>query len=234
MSMEFSRPQTFSVTVSEKIKISAKVYQVTFRLQSPPTISFIAGQTMVLVIDDRVRRTMSIASPPFQSDRLFMAHDVSPGGPGSRWTEGLMIGDTVKIMAPTGRFVLEESPRKKVFVATGTGVAPFRSIILDHPKDSTMTLYWGLRHEEDVFWKEEFENMAAKHQNFHFALTLSHPSDSWTGMRGRVGDHVFAHEKNLAASDTYLCGNTSMITEMEERLLAASVPKIQIKREQFY
>lgn len=275
--MEFSRPQTHTANVFEKNKISAKVYQVTFVLQSPPATSFIAGQTMVLIIDEKVRRTMSIASSSRESDRLTMVHDVSPGGPGSLWTEALKIGDEVKITAPTGRFVLEESPRSKIFVATGTGVAPFRSMLLDMlggpvaplPPDGAriphhlsisdnskeegftpsgsfqratpsqvfsapIALYWGLRREEDIFWKEEFEAIVAAYPNFRFALTLSQSTDTWNGTRGRVTDAVFAQEQDLPSSDVYLCGNSMMIQEMIERLLAAGVPKAQIKRESFF
>ena len=96
------------------------------------------------------------------------------------------------------------------------------------------SLYWGLRREEDIFWKEELEELAVKYPNFKFVLTLSQPSESWAGRSGRVGEHVFANEQNLLDCDFYLCGNKAMVTEMEAKLLAKSVPKGQIKKELFY
>ena len=84
----------------------------------------------------------------------------------------------------------------------------------------------GMR--EDIFWKEEFEALAAGHPNFQFVLTLSQPSESWQSAgvrRGRVSDHVFIDEQNLMASDFYLCGNKPMVTEMEAALLAKECRK---------
>lgn len=226
--------QKIQVEVVKKEQVTEKVYMVTFRLVDPPTIDFRAGQNMMLMIAPGVNRTMSIASPPSKKDELLMVHDISPMGPGSQWTLGLKVGDRATIVAPTGGMLsFIDSPRRKVMVATGTGIAPFHAMILDKPS-YLMSLYWGLRHEEDVYWETEFETIAALNTSFRWQLILSQPTQSWTGARGHVTEHLFSSEKNFTNSEFYLCGNKAMIEEVRAKLLERDVPKEQIKTELFY
>lgn len=236
-----SRPQQYTALIESKKKLTEHVYLVNFKLQNPPTISFLPGQTISLHVDESINRSMSVASPPSDNTHILMCHDVKPMGPGSQWTVNHNEGDVGTFMAPLGIFILDQSQRKKVLVATGTGVAPFRSMLLDHfspdaagPKTTEFSLYWGLRHEEDVYWKEEFETLAAKYPNFRFVLTLSQPGETWTGVKGRVTDHVTQEEKDVTGSEFYLCGNKGMVKDMEEQLLAANVPKEQIYKELYF
>ncbi len=222
-----------------------KVYLVTFKLVSPSTIDFCAGQNMMLMIPASraggapgVNRTMSIASPPSQNNELLMVHDVSPMGPGSKWTMNLKVGDRATIVAPTGGALsLVDSPRKKVLVATGAGIAPFHAMIVDYltkGSQTPMALYWGQRFEQDIYWKDEFDRLAKEHPSFVWHQVLSKPSESWQGLRGHVTEHVLEMEKDAIHSDFYLCGNKAMIEEVRERLIERNVPKEQIKTELFY
>lgn len=245
--IERPRPQKYTLRLSHLEKVSNKVYLKRFEVVEPSGFTFLAGQTVMLHVAPGVNRSMSIASPPADNTGFWVAHDVSPMGPYSKWTLDAKVGDTMTCMAPLGMFVLDrESPRKKVFVATGTGIAPFRAMLLEQlssnnelnaectNKNPSFTLYWGLRKEEDIFWKQEFDALAANHPNFRFVLTLSQPSDSWKGKVGRVTDHVFFDESSIPESDFYLCGSKAMVNEMEEKLLIAGVPKAQVKKEFFY
>ncbi len=235
-------PQKFTSRLASIQKISSKVYLERFDLIEPKEITFFPGQTVMFQVAPGVNRSMSVASAPSEKGSIVVAHDISPMGAYSKWAMSAKAGDMMRFVGPLGMFVLDgQSPRKRVFVATGTGVAPFRSMLLDvFSKPEALNsklkyaLYWGLRHEEDIFWKEELKALAVKHPNFRFALTLSQPSDSWTETRGRVGDHVFTMEQDLKNCDFYLCGNKPMVSEMEATLLANDVPKAQIKKELFY
>jgi ferredoxin-NADP reductase len=150
-------------------------------------------------------------------------------------------GDSVEILGPLGRFVVEkQSPREKVFVATGTGIAPFRSMIKDVLESGwpgKIRLYWGLRYEEDVFWDEEFKSLQQAYPTFGYTLTLSRATDTWeesaSRRRGRVTDHIIK-EDNTSEKEYYLCGNRPMIDEIKSMLLAKGVPEVQMKTELFY
>lgn len=232
------KPQQFTTRLSYIQKVSSKVYLKRFDLVEPKEMNFVAGQTVMLHIAPGVNRSMSIASPPSEKTSITVAHDVSPMGPYSQWTIQAKVGDQMSFMGPLGIFTLDkQSSRKKIFVATGTGIAPFRAMLFDYfggGGTAEIVLYWGLRHEEDIFWQREFDQLTQTYPIFHFVLTLSQPQPSWPGLRGRVGDHLFADEKNLAQDEFYLCGSKEMIYQIKDQLLAATVPKEQIKSELFY
>ncbi len=231
------KPQHYTAKVLSKEQVAKNIYLVIFALQNPSELHFLAGQTMMIHVGDETNRSMSIASPPRDSRTILMCHDIRPMGPGSRYTLGLSIGDVVSLVAPIGMFTLNgESHRKKVMVATGTGVAPFRSMLFDyleHGGTDDVTLYWGLRFAKDIYWQKEFIDLSATYQNFHFILTLSQPTDEWQGSRGRVTDHVF-DDANLGGSDFYLCGSRAMVDEVKQGLLARTVPQEHIKTELYF
>jgi len=219
--IQLNNPQKYQSRLSTIEKISSKVYFERFELVEPKEIAFLAGQTVMLSIAPGINRSMSIASAPAQKNILEFVHDITPMGPYAKWTLSAKVGDPMSLMAPLGNFICEDGQRKKIFVATGTGVAPFRSMILDRPTD-TMELYWGLRHEEDIFWKDEFTSIP-------FHLILSQPSEHWKGERGHVQDHL-----PIVDADYYLCGNKQMVLDVRDKLKSSGVPDNQVKFELFY
>jgi NAD(P)H-flavin reductase len=231
-------PQKYSARLASIEKISDKVYLERFQLVEPKEITFFSGQTVMLYVAPGVNRAMSIASPPSEKNSITIAHDVSPMGPYSKWAVSAKVGDPMEFMGPLGAFILDrESHRKKVFVATGTGIAPFHSMILDCISDSEIVLYWGLRHEEDIFWQKEFEELSHTYPTFRFVLTLSQPDDSWqesaSRRRGHVQDHIFS-QQILREAEYYVCGNKAMVDDMRVKLKSANVPDTQVKFELFY
>ena len=228
------KPQQCRAIIESKTQLTKTVWLVNFRMQNPPEIRFLPGQTISLHVGEGLNRSMSIASAPDDGTHILMCHDVSPGGPGSQWTLNHTVGDVATFMAPLGIFILDKtSNRKKVLVATGTGIAPFRSMLLDGITQP-VTLYWGLRHEKDVYWNQEFEEFAHKHPNFIFKLTLSKPDEHWIGLKGRVTDHVLQEENDVTESEFYLCGNKEMVIDMEMKLLTKGIPKKQVYKELYF
>ena len=233
--MNIQKPQQFQTVIEKKEQLTKDVFLVTFRLVSPSEITFIAGQTFMLTVDNNVKRMMSIANPPSDKNHILLCHDTSPGGPASLWTRARKVGDTAVITAPFGMFTIDkESHRKKVLIATGTGIAPFRSMVLDYLETGgtdDMTIYWGLRYEEDVYLRGDFEEISRKYPNFRFVLTLSKPTPNWKGKVGRVTEHVVQEEPNCAGTDFYLCGNHFMVADMEAQFARCQIPKAQVHKE---
>ena len=84
-------------------------------------------------------------------------------------------------------------PRTPLFIATGTGIAPFRSMTpgyLSHPHASQLTLLFGIRNEHTIYYRDDFEALARNHPNFRFWPTLSRADSSWTGRSGHVQSHL--------------------------------------------
>jgi NAD(P)H-flavin reductase len=235
----FARPQLFKATVAEKIQLTKTVYYAKYRLIEPSAIQYYAGQTIMIRMAPGVNRAMSIANPPQETTVIHSVQDVSPGGPGSQWMVALKEGQPLEFMAPLGRFVVDhESQRKRVMVATGTGIAPFLSMLGDEAgglkSGKDISLYWGLRYAEDVYLQDEMNAMKAAYPNFTYSLTLSKPQEGWTGLTGHTTEHVLAHEQDPKNCDFYLCGNKNMIFELTEKLESMGVPKAQMKFDPYY
>lgn len=110
----------------------------------------------------------------------------------------LPVGATIQIHGPHGHFILQEPITDSILVATGTGIAPMRAYTQwlfpadgpDHSNGKQIWLVYGTRHETDIYYKNEFEALAARVPNFHYLSTLSRALDSWSGLRGHVQVHV--------------------------------------------
>lgn len=233
--INFPKPGNLTASFENREHLSPDYYLLHFKLHEP--FNFIPGQYVSFHISPpKLRHTMSITSVP-SGDTFEILQCVAPGGQGSHWSEELTEGDEVTFTGPLGHTTLNESPHRKVFIATGCGISPYRSIITDYLRrggKAEIMLYWGMRHVKDLFWQDELAKLATKYTNFHYFITLSQPEDGWQGAVGHVTDHVLNEEKNLTESDFYLCGGNAMITEVKKRLMEKNVPASQIFNETFY
>src|SRR5258708_6340459 len=126
---------TYTSVCTAKTLLARGVYE--FRLTKPMGFTFKPGQFILfnvpLIVNpaDVQTRAFSIASTPEESELLFVAK-IIPGGRASRWIEEVMtVGTEVTFTGPFGNFVLDSTSEKDyLFLATGTGNAPFRSMIL--------------------------------------------------------------------------------------------------------
>ncbi|MEO6203308.1 MAG: FAD-binding oxidoreductase, partial [Nitrospirales bacterium] len=196
--------EEFKAHISRVKDLTHDVRELQLSLTAPDSIEFKAGQWISLNVwhprlKQHVPRQYSIASPPSQCHQIEILFNRVPDGPGSSYLFSLHEGDPLTFQGPNGAFYLEEKPgRDLVFVATGTGIAPFRSMIstfLEQPEAGGLTLYWGLRSERDVYFQPELATLAQQHPNFSFITTLSRPENGWKGSTGRVTTLV---ENNIA------------------------------------
>ena len=153
-------PRILNGILSKKENLTGSYWLFCLEFQNP--YDFLAGQYVsVKVAPDGTRRSYSIASPP-DGKTIELLIDVSPGGMGSQYFLSSNEGDTVEALGPVGIFTLATKNPKpnRMFIATGSGIAPLRAMTLDSLRKKTalgeVRLLWGMRHEEDLFWQEEF------------------------------------------------------------------------------
>jgi NAD(P)H-flavin reductase len=79
-------------------------------------------------------------------------------------------------------------------------------------------LVFGNRTEKDIYYHEEFLQLAREHDNFHYLPTLSRGGPEWPGLRGYVQEHVPALAKGLADAHAYICGLDKMVKANRELL----------------
>jgi ferredoxin-NADP reductase len=142
-----------------------------------------------------------------------------PDGHVSGFLATASAGAVLEASAPLGRFILDPTDTDRIFVATGTGLAPIISFIETLSAQNAATPYttlFGVRHETDLFWNEKLPEDSL--------ITLSQPSENWTGMRGRVTDYVPALLAARPTAAWYICGNPEMVTAVRKILLDAGIP----------
>lgn len=218
---------SFHVRCLRNEVIARGVYE--FELEKPEGFVFKGGQFVlfdVALIDnpaDIQTRAFSIASSPDEPTLLFVAK-MKDGGRASRWIEEVLKPETVvRFQGAFGNFKLDaETDKDYLFVATSTGVAPLRSQMreaLARGDKRKMDLIFGVRHEDDMFWKKEFEEMAQEYNNVFVHFPLSGGSDAWTGHRGRVQTLVPLLAPDMTRKSVYVCGSPDMTKELKQTFL---------------
>jgi len=174
-----------------------------------------------------LRRSYSIASDPDGTPRFDIAVTRVARGPGSSYLHALEPGATLTAIGPQGFFTRPlASAAPSLFVATGTGVTPFRSMLRAAAAagDATPTwLLFGVRTEADVLYEDELRRLAEAHPSFRFEVTLSQPGEGWAGRRGYVQTHLRELYDGLATSEqrephVYACGLAKMIGSVRDML----------------
>jgi NAD(P)H-flavin reductase len=215
--------QSFQAVVDRVQDLTHDVRELGLRLREPKDIRFKAGQFISFNLtppgERLVIRPYSIASPPDESNRITLVFNRVPGGCGSTYLFSLKEGDPVSFEGPQGSFYFRERTRNVLFVATGTGIAPIRSMLLDlmnHGYAGAARLYWGLRSQRDVYYQQEFDALAVRSPNLSFAIALSRPDVGWPGYAGRVTGMVEEQVTSVKNLDVFLCGNHAMIRDVTQ------------------
>lgn len=177
-----------------------------------------------------------IASPPPNNP------DVTPGIMSS-YIWSLKEGDKVTISGPFGEFFAKETQNEMVFIGGGAGMAPMRSHIFDQLKrlksDRKMSFWYGARSMREAFYVEEFDELAAKNQNFewHMAMSDPQPEDNWEGYTGFIHNVLLEqYLKDHAAPEDcefYMCGPPMMNQAVVNMLLDLGVEESNIMLDDF-
>jgi ferredoxin-NADP reductase len=138
--------ETYDLTVEEAASVTPRNKHLRFRLPAGKEIHFKAGQFIQMFIplpDGKIRRTSySIASSPKNVGFFELCVTLVDGGKSSTYLHNLKVGEKIQGMGPLGTFHFIEDGKDSVFVATGSGIAPFRSMIHDQLEKGTKnTLY---------------------------------------------------------------------------------------------
>lgn len=207
-----------TMTMKPEIQLDSNYYKVlklkhltesTFVLQLPKSrFSFYAGQHVSLSIKgDYQSREYSIYSAENSETLELLVKEVD-GGYFSPKLKHLKPGDYVEVHGPFGKFGLDKKrmdSHKHVFIASGTGIAPFHSMVKSHP-DLDYQLIHGVRHAYEAYEKDHYDER-------RFILCTSR--DDSGDFNGRVTDYLkeTSFDKNTSF---YLCGNSDMIFDAME------------------
>jgi CDP-4-dehydro-6-deoxyglucose reductase len=210
--------KTLPCRIQKMERLVDDVMVLQLKLPANERLQFLAGQYLEFLLKDGSRRSFSMGNAPHDDEFLQLHVRYVAGGQFTEHVFGKMKErDILRFEGPLGTFFLrEDSDKPAVFVASGTGFAPIKSI-LEHAfkKGITrpMTLYWGGRRPKDLYMNELAMGWAAEHAHFKYVPVISDalPEDGWTGRTGFVHRAVMQDFPDLSAHQVYACGVPVMV-----------------------
>lgn len=218
--------------------IGPEVRHFVFEVPAEKQLEYTPGQFVSfkgLVTGREITRAYSLASPP-SGNRFELCLNRIREGMFSPYLFDLQPGNEVEMHPPMGYFVPRSPFRDAVFVATGTGIAPFRGMLRWPPVlDGTarVTLLFGARHPEGLVYRDEFEHLAAARPGFAFLPTVTRPDSAWTGRTGRVQQHLDEALDGRRDIDVYICGLKAMVDDVRQILKKLGFDRKQIVAEKY-
>ena len=209
-----------------------------FKLESEVKETVIRAYSMANYPDEKglVKFNIRIATPPPGSQGI-------PSGQMSSWVFGLKPGDKVKVYGPFGEFFAKDTDAEMVFIGGGAGMAPMRSHLFDQLKrlhaKRKISFWYGARSLREMFYQDEYDQLAAENDNFkwHVALSDPQPEDNWPGYTGFI--HNVLYEEYLkdhpAPEDCeyYMCGPPMMNAAVIQMLTELGVEPENILLDDF-
>jgi len=230
------QPKTLPCRIAELDKLAPDVLRVKLRLPPTASFSFIPGQYIDIIGTNGIRRSYSLANASF-TDKLLELHirAVSGGKMSEYWFNHAKSNDLLRLNGPLGTFFIRECAETDVyFLATGTGIAPVKSMLesLMHvPEDKqprSITVLWGGRKPEDFYI--DLATIPGKHR---YIPVISRPNEHWTGATGYIQDVLLSAAPDLSKAAVYACGSDNMIHDAKKLLSNAGLPTARIYSDAF-
>jgi NAD(P)H-flavin reductase len=223
-------PFTAQLTAADDIAKDTKLFR--FTSNNERELAFAPGQFFLLSVADKVFRSYSIASSPGELPAFDLIIKYLPNGQGSEYLWNLNVGDTCEFRGPMGRFAIQDAAKPQLFVATGTGLAPFRAMwqhLLKNPATPKVEVIFGVRESKNLFCIDEFIDLKNQYgERFDYSLCLSQPEQDafdFKFFNGRVTDYLRDNDSVISSEkEISLCGSKPMVDEVKQILLERKFP----------
>jgi len=243
--------EVYNASLVKRVDETESLAYFWVRFDGQPT-PFEPGQYMTIgvMVDGKiVQRPYSVASPPVEagtSGYEFYVRLVQ-GGTFTPLLWEMPVGQKMRMIGPKGKFMLEPGDeRTHVFISSGTGNAPFVSMMKQALADGAprrAVFLNGVSYADEIGYRSLVEGWERSGEYpVTYIPTVSRPSDprnaSWAGRTGRV-ESILApvlDELGLSPANSvaYICGNPDMINAAEETLLARDYPPEQVHKELYW
>jgi ferredoxin-NADP reductase/ferredoxin len=237
-----TKPRNAEIVAVEQI--AARTVRLVLRVlpdeNGCQTLEFEPGQYMELEIPGQgVKRAYSLANTCNWDGTLEFLIRLQPGGRFSAYLlDQAKPGKTLLVHGPSGAFGIQgQSLAPRCFVAGGTGVAPFLSILrrmAEWQEDHETLLLLGVNNEKELFNRDEWERLQQVLPQLRVELCVWRPESDWSGFRGTPADALQAYlAETTVLPDIYLCGPPPMVDAAIQTALQAGVDIDRIYSERF-
>lgn len=212
----------FKGEITNIIDLSATAKEVHLTLSEP--IDFFSGSFVNVFIDindEKVRRAYSISSSSSMHDKITLSVRLSPTGLVTPlfWNKD-MIGKTVELMGPMGLNIVDKMKNDKIYLfAFGIGAGVVKSIadyFSNIKKVEKVTIITGSRSEDEILYKEYFNDLAKNSNNISVMHVVSKLPEDSTIPRGYIQDHIDGFDFNN--SDVYVCGQEKACNDLVQKI----------------
>lgn len=242
--VRFGQQIVRQATISELEKIAGRTVSLKLNLIEDETgmaVEFEPGQCMELEIPGTdIRRAYSLANTGNWHGEMEFLIRLQPEGKFSTYlSQQAEVGQVLNVYGPNGAFGLQaDSFSPAIFVAGGTGLAPFLSILrrmAEWGEDRAIHLLFGVNQEDELFCIDELEKLQKQLPSLSYTLCVWRPAADWdNGFRGTPADALKQYlAENPDDYDIYLCGPPLMITAAFEVAIAHGIAESKIYSEKF-
>lgn len=235
------------LSLIEKRHLTPRSIELTYQGENP--IRYIPGQFFSIEFNHQgcsKARSYSVANadnPSSDNKRLTFVITLVPDGAASEYFKSAELGSTVAVNGPFGNLTLPKaSPKRFIFIATGAGVTPFRSMlpeiqsrISQNPKLEVIVIQ-GVRNREELLYADEFSALMEQSGQCQFLTCFSREKGeilSDNELKGYVSDHYQDLQVNPDNDLVYLCGHPEMIDEAVVFFENKGVKPANLKREKY-
>jgi ferredoxin-NADP reductase len=235
--------KTFTARLVSSKSLSEYTKHLEFEVVGEKRFGFVAGQWLSFrhskADGEEITRAYSICSPPADDNRFALCLNRVEDGFMSNFLCDMREGEQISLQGPFGDFILHPPMRDTIFIATGTGIAPFRSMLQwlladeSRHQQKQLSLLFGNRREEDIYYHADFLRLAHLHSNFQYLPTLSRADEKWQGLRGYVQQHVSEIAQGRSDVHAYICGLEKMVKANRELLKSLGWDRKSIRYEKY-
>jgi benzoate/toluate 1,2-dioxygenase reductase subunit len=228
-----TKPQTFRTVLRSVTRLSETAMTVT--VDAPTGFGFLPGQYVnIRVPGTMAQRSYSFTSVPGEVALSFLIRDI-PAGVMSSWLRSAVPGAMLDMTGPAGAFYLREIRRPALFLAGGTGVAPFLSMLGRLAETGTpypIHMVYGVTNDADLVEVETLADYVTRIDGFTYTTCVAAPSSSYP-RKGYVTDHLTPDALNRGDADIYLCGPPAMVDAVSQWLRQRNATPANFHYEKF-
>ena len=209
-----------------------QIRELDLEIMSDSDFNFKAGQFVMLHVPTvnaegqagkPALRAYSIATTEENKKSFRLIFKFVETGVASEFVWNLKGPETLQFTGPFGKVFFQELPTEQViFLNTGSGISQHFCFIESKMKtypNLKYKLYFGLRYEQDIYYRNELEALKKHLPNFEYHYVISRPTDTWTGKKGYVQNFINETDYKNIPSTFYLCGNGAMIKDVKHQLI---------------
>jgi len=227
---------SFSGKVAQVQVLSDSTIGFSIELDEPASLKFLPGQYVnVQIPGTELTRAYSFSSPPSSATASFVVRNVLNGKMSQYLTDIAKPGDTISFAGPNGSFYLRDIKRPVLFLAGGTGIAPFLSMLdalVTVGSDQSIKMVFGVTNHFDLVELDKLDALKEKLPGFEYRTVVA-SAESAHPRKGYVTEHIENDWLNHGDVDIYLCGPVAMVDAVRNWLKEIGVKPVNFLFEKF-